>query len=80
MTSDDVARMGRRSTSFRRFGAPELSSKVVCGYDLGPWDGIFGPKTRAAIPAFETHEGLPVTGTISDHLEAVLRSVGRPKQ
>jgi hypothetical protein len=44
------------------------------GYDTGPADGILGPRTRAAIRAFEAREGLPVTGTISERLEAALRS------
>ncbi len=44
------------------------------GYDTGPADGVLGPRTRAAIRAFEAREGLPVTGTISERLEAALRS------
>ena len=35
---------------------------------------ILGPKTRAAIRAFEAREGLPGTGTISETFEAALRS------
>ena len=44
------------------------------GYDPGAADGVLGPKTRAAIRAFEAREGLTVTGTISERLEAALRS------
>ena len=36
-------------------------------------DGL-GPKTRATIRAFQAREGLPVTGTISERLEAALRA------
>lgn len=44
------------------------------GYDPGPSNGILGPETRAAIRAFETREGLPVTAGLSERLEAALRS------
>ena len=46
------------------------------GYDPGPADGILGARTRAAIRAFQTDAGLPVTGQISERLEsAVLAAV-----
>ena len=45
------------------------------GYNPGPADGIFGPKTRAAIRAFQALAGLPVTGAISDDLEDSLEAV-----
>ncbi|WP_419906900.1 UvrD-helicase domain-containing protein [Hoeflea sp.] len=32
------------------------------GYDAGPVDGLEGPKTRAAIAAFQEANGIPVTG------------------
>jgi len=35
------------------------------GYDAGPADGITGPKTRAAIEAFQASEKMPVDGEIS---------------
>ena len=47
------------------------------GYDLGPADGVLGPRTRSAIRAFQAREGLPVTGTISERLEAALQSATR---
>ena len=53
---------------------------TALGYDTGPWDGILGPKTRAAIRAVEARGGLPVTGTISDRLETALRSAVRPRR
>ena len=46
------------------------------GYDPGPADGILGPKTRAAVRAFQAREGLPVTGTVSASLVAALGSAG----
>jgi peptidoglycan hydrolase-like protein with peptidoglycan-binding domain len=54
--------------------APELLVKAVQrelatrGYDVGPADGKLNDKTRAAISAYEGHEGLPVTGKASDDL------------
>lgn len=36
------------------------------GLNPGPVDGYFGPRTRAALEAFQKREGLPVTGTLTD--------------
>ena len=55
-------------------GPPELLIKAVQrelstrGYDVGPADGKLNDKTRAAISAYQGHEGLPVTGQASDDL------------
>ncbi len=38
------------------------------GYDAGPVDGIAGPKTRAAIKAFQSSERLTVDGELSRSL------------
>ncbi len=43
---------------------------TVLGYDPGPSDGIVGPRTRAAIRAFQQAGGLPVDGRFSQQLEA----------
>lgn len=32
------------------------------GYDIGDVDGLLGPKTRAALRAFQADRGLPITG------------------
>jgi TPR repeat protein/S1-C subfamily serine protease len=42
------------------------------GYDPGPADGVVGPRTRAAIRAFQADVGLPVDGQISDELHTAL--------
>lgn len=38
------------------------------GFDPGPADGLMGPKTKAAIKAFQHSKGLPIDGKISDSL------------
>ena len=45
---------------------------ATLGYDPGQADGIVGPKTRAAIRAFQVREGLKVTGTVSPSLSNAL--------
>ncbi len=44
------------------------------GYDPGPPDGLFGPRTSYAIRAYQHHHGLPPDGLVSvallDHLRA----------
>ena len=34
------------------------------GYDPGPIDGLFGPRTRTALAKYQTSERLPVTGDL----------------
>ncbi|GHA27099.1 murein transglycosylase [Devosia pacifica] len=43
------------------------------GFDAGPVDGRIGPKTRAAIRAYQRHVGLPVDGYASGLLLTRLR-------
>jgi uncharacterized protein len=45
---------------------------VDLGYDPGAVDGVIGPKTRAAVQAFQADAGLPVDSEISDELHAAL--------
>jgi peptidoglycan hydrolase-like protein with peptidoglycan-binding domain len=44
----------------------------AAGYDPGPADGQMGPKTAAALKAFQAAKGLPVTGQIDSATNAVL--------
>ncbi len=46
-------------------------------YRPGPADGIMGRKTRAAIRAFQAKKGLPITGELSEKLEAAIRAAKR---
>lgn len=42
------------------------------GYDPGPADGAFGPRTSAAIELYQRRSGLPVMGRVTDELVAQL--------
>lgn len=44
------------------------------GYDAGPADGAFGPKTRTAIRTYQSDAGLAVNGEADEELLARLRS------
>ena len=44
------------------------------GYEVGDADGKLGPKTRAAVQAFQKDEGLRVTGRLDTETMARLRS------
>ena len=47
------------------------------GFDAGSADGIVGPKTRAAISAYQQQHNLPVDGQISNEL---LKALGFEQQ
>ncbi|MCX2723741.1 L,D-transpeptidase family protein [Roseibium salinum] len=46
------------------------------GFDAGPVDGVMGRKTRAAISLFQEGADLPVTGNLTDALEARIQADG----
>ena len=50
------------------------------GYDPGPINGLFSPRTRAAIEKYQRSKGLPVTGDISQELLALLPETSGPKK
>ena len=60
-------------------GTQEELAKL--GYAPGPADGMLGPRTRAAIRAYQRDAGLPVTGQASsellDHMKFVTPKVVR---
>jgi len=43
------------------------------GYDPGPIDGIVGPRTEAAVAAYQRDNSLPITGTIDQNLLSSLQ-------
>ncbi len=44
------------------------------GYDAGPADGMFGPRTRTALKTFQTDHQLSPTGRLDDHTLGMLNS------
>jgi g-D-glutamyl-meso-diaminopimelate peptidase len=49
-----------------------LSNK---GFNPGPLDGIFGPKTKAAVEAFQAANAIPASGMVDSVTWAKLRRV-----
>ncbi len=56
------------------------TSLTNLGYDVGPVDGTFGPKTRAAIRSFERRGNLEPTGRISADLIERLAAAATPRK
>lgn len=50
------------------------------GFSAGPADGIFGPKSRAALRSFQSKNGVASTGYLTAESYAVLKSVAQPEQ
>jgi peptidoglycan hydrolase-like protein with peptidoglycan-binding domain len=46
-------------------------------YDAGPLDGLFGPRTQAAVQWFQVHQGLPPTGIVDQRTFTRLRTLSR---
>lgn len=45
------------------------------GYDVGPVDGVFGPRTEAAVLKFQTDHGLYVDGIIGNYSIRMINSI-----
>src|SRR4030095_8515300 len=61
----DRTRPARRSSPARQPFLLEAQRALRdLGYDPGPIDGIFGPRTRAALEKYQTTERLPATGVL----------------
>jgi hypothetical protein len=66
------------SGDYLKFRLGDVTSAVQAaltkrGYYRGPIDGIFGAGSRRAIRAFQTDQGLPVTGLIDRKLVSALQ-------
>ena len=65
------ARRHEVSTEAPRTAYPRLVRRVQQilverGYDPGPVDGLWGPRTEAALRAFQRDHGLEVDGTLDE--------------
>lgn len=55
----------------------ELQQRLIDrGYDVGEADGAIGPRTRAAIEAFQKAAGLPVDGRAGQRVLTTLKGLG----
>ena len=45
-------------------------------FDVGPADGVFGPRTRAGLARWQTTQGVPATGYLDVAAAATLREAG----
>ena len=66
----DEARAAREVEAARNRGAQRELNRL--GYDVGPVDGAFGPRSRAALTAFQQAEGLSPDGELNDTVLAAL--------
>jgi plastocyanin len=59
-------------------GVEDLQKKLAAaGFDPGPLDGSFGPKTQAAVRAYQQANGLQVDGIVGPETRGAL--MGQPK-
>lgn len=68
LTEAEMRRMGMLSSAVRNV----QRQLKEAGYDVGPVDGVPGPRTRAAIRRYQQAQDLPATGRISSSLLAQL--------
>ena len=62
---NDGTRPARRSAPTRQPLVREAQRALRdLGYDPGPIDGVFGPRTRTALAKYQTSERLAVTGDL----------------
>lgn len=78
-TSDEPAVMPVEQTRSESLAPPrdEQTARVQqrlteLGYDPGPVDGVFGPRTKTAIQAFQVQQGIPPDGIASPALLSAL--------
>lgn len=78
-----AARLPANSSAPSPAGDPGIASLqqdlLKLGFDPGRPDGLLGPKTRAALQAYQQRMGLPVTGEPSSELVARINADARAK-
>jgi hypothetical protein len=63
-----------------RIGQAQDRLKAV-GFDPGPLDGVFGPRTREALRRYQASQGLPATGMLDEATrQALLLSEHSPER
>ncbi|MCZ6592664.1 MAG: peptidoglycan-binding protein [Alphaproteobacteria bacterium] len=67
--ADVQAASTTRSTEQVRKAQRQLNA---LGFNVGPTDGVAGPRTRAAVSDYQKHRKLPVTGVLDEDLFAQL--------
>ena len=50
---------------------------IHCGYDPGPADGIYGPKSARALKNFQNDHGLPATGIPDENAYAEIKAASK---
>lgn len=66
-----ILRRGMRGEDVR-----ELQNKLASlGYDVGPIDGIFGPRTERAVIQFQKNNGLKVDGIVGPQTYGMLENL-----
>ena len=72
MSSTRVLREGSRGSDV----ADLQSFLTVAGYDSGPADGVFGPRTRGAVTAFQLGRGITGDGAVGGETRAAISRLG----
>ena len=72
-------RQGGGSSGLTRSTVRQMQSMLASlGYDVGTPDGFAGNQTKAAVSAFQTDHGLPVTGSFDPATMRTIREVAGP--
>jgi peptidoglycan hydrolase-like protein with peptidoglycan-binding domain len=63
-SENDGIQPARRAPARQPFVREAQRALRDLGYDPGPIDGVFGPRTRTALAKYQTSERLPVTSDL----------------
>ena len=63
-SENDGIKPARRAPARQPFVREAQCALRDLGYDPGPIDGLFGPRTRTALAKYQTSERLPVTSDL----------------
>jgi len=77
---DDAPRMTTSPGPFSPMIEAAQWKLLDLGFDAGPINGDFGPKTQAALAQFQLANGIPVNGMLDDPTLAALGVLRPPKE